>query len=505
MSLCCALSNEVPEVAVVSPLSGAVFEKRLILKYIEEHGTDPINGETLSENMLIEIKTPAIVKPRPPSATSIPAILKSLQDEWDAVMLHSFTLRQQLQTARQELSHALYQHDAACRVIARLTKEVTAAREALATLKPKAGMSSMGQTGGQHLSDPSNTEHNLDEQGISSEVLEKLDNKARVLTAERKRRGKTVPEELVKVDDLKNFKTLASHSGLHSVSIPGILAVDICPTDKNKIVTGGNDKSAIVFNKDNEQVMTQLKGHTKKVTSVIYHPNQENVITASPDSQIRIWHLPTAQTIQLVRAHDGPITAVSLHATGDYILSTSTDEHWAFSDLQTGRVLTKVGDTAIPHALTTAQFHPDGLIFGTGTSDSQIKIWDLKERSNVANFPGHSGSISAMSFSENGYYLATAADDSCVKLWDLRKLKNFKTIYLNDNYQVKDLCFDQSGTYLGVAGTDVRVYISKQWDNIKTLTDHTATATGVRFGDNCSYLVSVSLDRALKVYGLSDA
>ena len=58
---CCLLflftvSNEIPEVPVVSPASGRVFEKRLIEKYISENGNDPVNGEPLSEDQLIEVK-----------------------------------------------------------------------------------------------------------------------------------------------------------------------------------------------------------------------------------------------------------------------------------------------------------------------------------------------------------------------------------------------------------------------------------------------------------------
>ncbi|XP_065367758.1 pre-mRNA-processing factor 19 [Calliphora vicina] len=506
MSLICAITNEVPDTPVISPHSGAIFEKRIIEKYILENGVDPITGKEMKADELIDVKTPPIVKPKPPTATSIPATLKTLQDEWDALMLHSFTQRQQLQTTRQELSHALYQHDAACRVIARLNKEVAAAREALATLKPQAGIGAA--TAPTNIPQPAIASEAaglatqpIEQAGMSAEIIQKLQDKATVLTQERKKRGRTVPEELVTQDQIKTFLTVASHPGLHSASIPGILALDINSADHSKILTGGNDKNATVFNKDTEQVVAILKGHTKKITKVIYHPDEDTVITGSPDMSIRIWNVPTSQTQLLLRCHDGPITGLSLHPTGDYVLSTSSDKHWAFSDIRTGRLLTKVIDTA-EVGLTTAQFHPDGLIFGTGTDDSQVKIWDLKEQSNVANFPGHTGPISAISFSENGYYLATAADDACVKLWDLRKLKNFKTIQLDDTYEVKDLCFDQSGTYLAIAGTDVRVYMCKQWQDLKVFNDHTALATGVRFGKNAQYIASTSMDRTLKLYSI---
>lgn len=212
-------------------------------------------------------------------------------------------------------------------------------------------------------------------------------------------------------------------------------------------MTGGNDKTAVVFNSATEQITATLKGHTKKISRVIFHPDEDSVITASSDATIRIWSVPLSQQVQFLKIHDSAVTGISLHPLGDYLLSCSADEHWAFSDIRTGKLLIKVSSGAMPATgegnasgtpspLTCAQFHPDGLIFGTGTANSVIKIWDLKSKTNLANFPGHTGSITSMSFSENGYYLATSAEDSTVKLWDLRKLKNFKTLEFEEKSEV---------------------------------------------------------------------
>lgn len=47
-----------------------------------------------------------------------------------------------------------------------------------------------------------------------------------------------------------------------------------------------------------------------------------------------------------------------------------------------------------------------------------------------------------------------------------------------------------------------RVYLCKQWQDLKVFNEHTTLATGVRFGKHAQYLASTSMDRTLKLYGL---
>lgn len=42
---------------MVSKKSGQVYERRLIIKYIEDNGKDPVSGEDLSVDNLLDIKS----------------------------------------------------------------------------------------------------------------------------------------------------------------------------------------------------------------------------------------------------------------------------------------------------------------------------------------------------------------------------------------------------------------------------------------------------------------
>src|SRR3954462_1139726 len=87
--------------------AGTVFEKRLILKNIQENGKEPGTDDELDPDDLLPVKTSRVVRPRPPNFTSLPSLLKAFQDEWDALVLETYNTREQLARTREELATAL--------------------------------------------------------------------------------------------------------------------------------------------------------------------------------------------------------------------------------------------------------------------------------------------------------------------------------------------------------------------------------------------------------------
>ncbi|XP_044983137.1 pre-mRNA-processing factor 19-like [Hordeum vulgare subsp. vulgare] len=516
-AMICAISGEVPEDPVLSTKSGLLFERRLIQRYIEDHGKCPVTKDDLAMDDLVTVKTNKIPKPRPLQAASVPGLLGMFQNEWDALMLSNFALEQQLHTARQELSHALYQHDAACRVISRLKKERDESRTLLAQAERQIPISAAGPApvaavtiGKRALEDEVSPDGKKIRPGINPVMIEELTECNSMLSAQRKKRQ--VPPSLAPIDALERYTQISSHP-LHKTNKPGILSIDIHHS-KDIIATGGVDTNAVLFDRPSGQVLCTLTDHSKKITSLKFVLRDDLLITGSADKTVRLWQGNEDGSYgcrHTMKDHVAEVEAVTVHASQKYFATASRDNTWCFYDISTGSCLTQVGEASGQDGYTSAAFHPDGLILGTGTSEGVIKIWDVKSQTRVAKFEGevgHVGTVTAISFSENGYFLATAALDG-VKLWDLRKLRNFRTLSPFDpDTPTSSVEFDFSGSYIAVAGSDIRVYqvanVKTEWNLVKTLPDLSGTGkvTSVKFGADAKYVAVGSMDHNLRVFGL---
>eukprot|EP00164_Ancoracysta_twista_P006368 GFYU01008857.1.p1 GENE.GFYU01008857.1~~GFYU01008857.1.p1 ORF type:complete len:496 (-),score=167.73 GFYU01008857.1:412-1851(-) len=476
----CSVTGQPPEEPVVSKKTGHLYEKRIIEKYIDTNGKCPVTGEDLSKDDLMAVKTSSTVKPRPVVASSIPGMLTMFQNEWDALMLETHQLKKQLDTVRQELSHTLYQHDAACRVIARLTAQLDAARGQL----QNAGVPAAADTSAA---------------GGNGNYVSAFEAKSATLIKGRKKRA--VSETQAKAGDISGYKAASSHP-VHKSNKPGILCVDVHPTKDNMVATGGVDTSVVLFDRSTGKVASTLSGHTKSVLDVKFHPSEPIVVSASADKTARVWIAGEKgyKAEHILKTHTADVVNVALHPTGQHFATASLDDSWAIHDLARGECLHHAKAKASDNhkGYKSMAIHPDGLIMATGCVNNIVKAWDMRTNDNIANFT-HSAAVNAVSFSENGYHMATCEDHK-VRVWDLRKDQKILHQFAVDEGTAQGVAFDRSGLFLGVAAADVRVFAAKGWDLVKTWSDHSANVTDVAFGADAKYLASTSMDRTLKFY-----
>ncbi|KAL8343090.1 hypothetical protein RB598_004440 [Gaeumannomyces tritici] len=309
----CAISGEAPQEPVVSKKSGHVYEKRLIEKYIDEHGKEPGTDEDLDKEDLLDVRSSRVVRPRPATLTSIPALLATFQSEWDSLALETYNLQQQLSRTREELAHALYQHDAAVRVIARLTQERNQARDALArvTISAPAPAAANGAADSAMAIDAE----------MPQEVLDHVDETAQLLSKSRKKRP--VPPTWASPDDIVALDKVASDplqvSQATSVGVGGGYAA-----------VGALSGDLAVYSLEGKKVERTIPVG-EPITDVIW--TDSKVVLGTAKGTVKI--IDSGSEVASFADHAGGVTAVALHPGGDIVASVGADRGIVLYQLST--------------------------------------------------------------------------------------------------------------------------------------------------------------------------
>lgn len=497
----CALSGTVAKEPVVSKTSGHVFEKRLVAKVIKDTGRCPVTNDPLSLDDLIDVQVSNghLQTVRSEGATSVPGLLTMLQNEWDGVVLELYQVKKALQETRQELSHALYQHDAATRVIARLMRERDEYRHKMETQVPvpAAPVEEAEQPVAKKAK-----RTGLDESAVDAMVAT-----SKELSARRKKRE--ISASVATVDDIAGFTCRGSFP-VHTTRKGGILCLEYCNDERGVVVTGGADSTVHVVDGSSGESRVTMKGHTKKVHSVAFVGSTGNVLSGSADGTVRLWGAEgSCVSVMTQEGVDGDskkakgpeVVSVDVHPCSKYFFSACSDGSWSMYDIERQERLVRVGE-ATSGSVSSAALHPDGLIYCTGSDTSSITVWEARNQKSVASFDGHTGSISSISFSENGYYMASAASDG-VKIWDLRKLKSIQSLNpFGDGIGATSVAFDTSGLFLGVGGPQVAVYgVKHAWSVVKAFEEVPKKGVhAVAWGTDAKELFVGASDHNLRIF-----
>lgn len=379
----CALSGEPVKEAVVSPKSGAIFEKRLIESYIATTGKDPVTNDPLDETSLIPLqKVPEIVPPKPASFNSIPTMLAAFQNEWDALALETFTLRKQLHEARQELSHTLYQYDAAVRVAAKAIKERDEAKEALEQLS------------GAFASGAPPTSLN----GIPNQLpVDELNAAKDSLFAIHKKQKVSLPIT----------KLLSIQIGTSSINIK----ID----GANKIVADGTSGALMVASGLEYQLMPEDSvGNQQGIVDVGFLRTGEAfspiAATAHTITDLRL------KTTVLLDSYE--IGSVLAHPSEPFLVAITKDGRWVLLDCRKPLYVSEPAQSVSASAL-----HVDGVLLALG-HESCISIVDITLAAQVATLLPKYRNVRHLQFGLNGYWLAALSyenDREAVQIFDLRK------------------------------------------------------------------------------------
>ncbi|GCE32140.1 hypothetical protein KDA_76240 [Dictyobacter alpinus] len=214
----------------------------------------------------------------------------------------------------------------------------------------------------------------------------------------------------------------------------------------------------------NGEILARSARHTAAITSVQWTANnQMQVVSGAEDKRAVVWETTQYQPQAVFTGHDAPILAVSWGSDGQTVASASQGGVVRIWNAETTREVHGFYQDA-PSPMRACAFTSTGSMLAVGGNDGVIRIWNgficqqqtmgnggLMCRDVPARLHISDKAIRSVAWSPDGRYLASGSDDGSFSIWTLAQQHPLFSITVQPGVAVHSIAWATDGNQLATA------------------------------------------------------
>ncbi|XP_074572770.1 DENN domain and WD repeat-containing protein SCD1 [Curcuma longa] len=184
-------------------------------------------------------------------------------------------------------------------------------------------------------------------------------------------------------------------------------------SDRSKVVSGSDDYSIIVWDKQTSQILEELKGHEAPV-SCVRMLSGERVLTAAHDGTVKMWDVRTDTCVVTVGRCSNAVLCMDYDDSTGMLAAAGRDVVANIWDIRAGRQMQKL----VGHTKWIRSLRMVGDTILTGSDDWTARTWSVSRGTCEAVLSCHAGPILCVEYSPSDKGVITGSTDGLIKFWE---------------------------------------------------------------------------------------
>jgi WD40 repeat protein len=296
--------------------------------------------------------------------------------------------------------------------------------------------------------------------------------------------------------------------------------------DSRTLASGSYDKTIILWNIENNQMIDRLVQHSSYVFALAFSPDGQKLASGGRDHTILIWDMNSRQISNRLHGHTWSVVSLAFDPLdNNRLLSGSWDKtiiEWNLGITQPLAFDLDLSTWPTPtHSswISSVAFKPDAQILASADASGKVFFWNLDERLPSGEPLTLDQMARALGYSPDGKILAIG---SCARLDEfltcsagqllLRDADGLNLIgeaLTAHNNWIASLAFSKDNSLLATGSWDHTVIL---WDisnpaapeRLSTLTEHSASVRTVTFSPDGKILASGSDDGGVNLWEVTN-